>query len=148
MGFHSEPSFLLFDRAYNWTCQWQFNMMHLFTNSSSGVINHLADPSDAPPHPYLTVGVFVRERRRRRRCVWVSVLRCRFCLSLTPAVLVVRVCYLSRRWSWLLADIWNSAEVSRCEFWINTGKAPCPLLTFAWAGRVRRPNAVLLQRYY
>lgn len=81
-------------------------------------------------------------------CVWVSVLRCRFCLSLTPAVLVVRVCYLSRRRSWLLVDIWNSAEVSRCEFWINTGKAPCPLLTFSCAGRVRRPNAVLLRRYY
>lgn len=70
------------------------------------------------------------------------------CLSLTPTVLSGRVCYLSGRRSWLLADIWISVEVSRCDSWINTGKAPCPTLTFAWAGRVRRPNAMLLSRYY
>lgn len=35
MEFQSQPSSLSFDRAYNWTCQWQFNMIHLFTNPSS-----------------------------------------------------------------------------------------------------------------
>lgn len=35
MEFQSQPSTLSFDRAYNWTCQWQFNMIHLFTNPSS-----------------------------------------------------------------------------------------------------------------
>lgn len=35
MGFQSETSSLSFDSGYNWTCQWQFNMIHLFTNPSS-----------------------------------------------------------------------------------------------------------------
>lgn len=35
MEFQSQPSTLSFDRAYNWTCQWQFNVIHLFTNPSS-----------------------------------------------------------------------------------------------------------------
>lgn len=75
--FRSQPFVLLFDRAYNWTCQRQFNMMHLFTNSSSGLINHLADPCDAPPpplQPYLTVGVCVHVCAVATLCVCVCLL--------------------------------------------------------------------------
>lgn len=110
--FHSQPFVLLFDRAYNWTCQQQFNMMHLFTNSSPGLINHLTDPCDAVPpslQPYLTIAlVCVCAVAALRVCV--SAVRGRFCLSLTPAASAVSLCYLSRR-SPLLADIWSGAEV-------------------------------------
>lgn len=112
--FRSQPFVLLFDRAYNWTCQRQFNMMHLFTNSSSGLINHLADPCDAPPpplQPYLTVGECVHVCAVAALCVCASALRGRFCLSLTPAASAVSPCYLSRRRSPLLADIWSGGEV-------------------------------------
>lgn len=112
--FRSQPFVLLFDRAYNWTCQQQFNMMHLFTNSSLGLINHLADPRDAvppSPQPHLTLGACVRWQPWVSVCVCVSAVRSRFCLSLTPAASAVSPCYLSRQRSPLLADIWSGAEV-------------------------------------
>lgn len=109
---------------------------------------------DSPPVPHGAPAASVRSPLAvclccwRRTVTWAFVRWCRLCLALTPTVLADTVCYLSRRRSWLLVDIWKAAEASQCETWINTGKAPCPTLTFAWAGKVRRPNTMLLRRYY
>lgn len=73
--------------------------------------------------------------------VWV-------CPALTPTELADMMCFVRRQQSRLLVDILNGAEARRREFWINTGKARCPVLSFAWTGRVRRPNTMLLRRYY
>lgn len=120
-------------------------MIHLFTNpsSESSITWSL---TCIPPSPRQTrLSLFECEINSDvSGCVIVQVC----CLTLTPTVPADKVCYLSRRRSWLLDDIWNGAEASRCGSWINTGKAPCPHLTFAWAGRVTRPNTMLLRRYY
>lgn len=67
MGFQSEPSSLSFDRAYNWICQWQFNMIHLFTNLSS-------ESSITLPIPQMHRVVFVACSAHCLNicvCVWV-----------------------------------------------------------------------------
>lgn len=55
------------------------------------------------------------------RCEWLCV-GVGFSLSLTPTAASVSACYLSWRRSWLLVDIWNGAQVSRCEFLNKQGR--------------------------
>ena len=78
LGFGTETPSFSFDRGYNWTCQWQYNMIHLFTDGSWMPSINLADPRprcgssrrcrrpDSPP------GVFVSQSA----CVCVSLSLC------------------------------------------------------------------------
>lgn len=105
MGFQSEPSSLSFDRAYNWTCQWQFNMIHLFTNpSSESSITSLIPEICivlSPQQTQLTVWVFV--------CSWAAQLCGWPCASVGLSVLVTR------------CAIWAGGDHS---YWLTFGTVP------------------------